>query len=427
MRVLYVCRLFTGLEHSLHTRQWEPTGVPTIYRMMETLDRQANVSFVITRKDVGLGSFSTWNKREDQLLQIAGLNHSIWVLAGEERFPLWLGRRIRSALREVRQFVLICLEIWRFRPDVIYADHSNSLAAGVLARVVNIPVVYRLMGVYPAMRRALTDARLSQRILRWCYRAPYSLVVCTQDGSGVENWLGRALRPGVRLEVLLNGVTVGAQPEMVDKRIGAIPSDKVRILYIGKLEKYKGCYEFAEAMLRVRHMRPGVVHGIIIGIGNERESLVKRIAQAGAASDFTFIDRLPHTQISAAHRQADVYVSLNWVGNLSNANLEAMALGECIVFPESDPEMGIDVVTDRLLGNAGIPRISRKDPVNALVEILIHLCDHPGDRTKIGRAVGSMVSKCLQTWEQRIRYEYSLIEALAGKTKCCPAGGASGR
>ncbi len=37
-KILYVCRLFNGLETSVKSRKWNPTGVPTIYKIIETLD-----------------------------------------------------------------------------------------------------------------------------------------------------------------------------------------------------------------------------------------------------------------------------------------------------------------------------------------------------------------------------------------------------
>ena len=36
-KILYVCRLFNGLEQSVIEGKWSPTGVPTIFRMIEKL------------------------------------------------------------------------------------------------------------------------------------------------------------------------------------------------------------------------------------------------------------------------------------------------------------------------------------------------------------------------------------------------------
>ena len=39
LKVLYVCRLFSGLEESINNRRWRPTGVPTIYRVIDKLKK----------------------------------------------------------------------------------------------------------------------------------------------------------------------------------------------------------------------------------------------------------------------------------------------------------------------------------------------------------------------------------------------------
>ena len=48
MNIIFVTRLFSGLEKSFITKKWSPTGVPTIYKMIEALDRTCNVQFLFT-------------------------------------------------------------------------------------------------------------------------------------------------------------------------------------------------------------------------------------------------------------------------------------------------------------------------------------------------------------------------------------------
>jgi hypothetical protein len=48
------------------------------------------------------------------------------------------------------------------------------------------------------------------------------------------------------------------------------------------------------------------------------------------------------------HARTRIYVSLNKLGNLSNANLESFMAGLCVVIPEADPTEGVDVATDAL-------------------------------------------------------------------------------
>ncbi len=79
MRILYVVRLFSGLEDGLRERAWRPRGVPTIYRMIEALDRSAHdVRFVFTCKDVD----SAWPHGAHQSFAVEGLTHPVTVLVG---------------------------------------------------------------------------------------------------------------------------------------------------------------------------------------------------------------------------------------------------------------------------------------------------------------------------------------------------------
>ena len=39
MKILYVSRLFSGLAEGIRDRRWDPRGVPTVYRLLEALDK----------------------------------------------------------------------------------------------------------------------------------------------------------------------------------------------------------------------------------------------------------------------------------------------------------------------------------------------------------------------------------------------------
>ena len=56
MKILYLCRLFDGFETSLLKRKWIPSGVPTIYKLIEKLDKEnLECKFVIS--DLGTGIY----------------------------------------------------------------------------------------------------------------------------------------------------------------------------------------------------------------------------------------------------------------------------------------------------------------------------------------------------------------------------------
>jgi hypothetical protein len=207
MKILYAVRMFSGLQTSLAAGRWQPTGVPTIYRMIEALDRGPDAPvFVLACKDI----YVDWPERRDRVLALDGLRHPVRVLAGRRRFPPWL-QAVGGPLRELAHAWSIA-RLWRReRPDLVYLDHANVFVAGWLALTTRARIVFRVMGVYPVMRAALDGGGIGHRLLRWCYRRRFALVVCTQDGSGVEPWLDRALAPGVPRVGLLNGLDAAPQ------------------------------------------------------------------------------------------------------------------------------------------------------------------------------------------------------------------------
>ena len=49
LKVLYICRVFSGLAKSMKEKRWQPTGVPTIYKMIEKIDKlSVSSKFIFT-------------------------------------------------------------------------------------------------------------------------------------------------------------------------------------------------------------------------------------------------------------------------------------------------------------------------------------------------------------------------------------------
>src|SRR5690606_35263498 len=129
-----------------------------------------------------------WPERADRTIMLDGLRHPVRVLAGRRRFARWL-QPLGGPLRELAHVRAIGRLYRREQPDLVYLDHANVFVAGWLALTTRARIVFRVMGVYPVMRAALDGGGLARRLLRWCYRRRFALVICTQDGSGVEPWL----------------------------------------------------------------------------------------------------------------------------------------------------------------------------------------------------------------------------------------------
>lgn len=407
MKLLYVARLFSGLETSLREQRWQPSGVPTIFKMIEAFSRRATPLRLLFGRKSGHGS---WAPSRDMDLQVAGLSAECRVLAGAEYFPAALGP-LRRWLGELRQIGITLLEVWRFRPHLIYVDHGNVWVAGILARWCRVPVVFRVMGVYPAMREALTAGRPAAAILRWCYRAPYAAVICTQDGSGIEPWLEAALDPAVPRHALVNGVDLKAATGGSGAAGFAPPAGRVVAGFLGKLEYTKGSDEFVAGFLKAWQRNPDL-HALIVGAGSRATAMREAIAAAGASDHATFIQHMPHAQVLQTLHAVDIYVSLNRFGNLSTANLEAMRVGLCMIFPQSQLATGVDEVTDRLLPPETVVRIASSDDIDGLATALLRLSRDAAERKARAEATQKAAAQFVGDWPQRIDAELSILADL---------------
>jgi len=418
MKILYICRVFTGLETSLASGVWAPTGVPTIYKVMEGLaESKHETNFVLTARGIGADYDTAWTNRDDMNVTLDGFPAQLRVLAGEHRYPNWFGR-VRGPLTDRRHLREIRHLYHDIQPDLVYVDRAHARAGAFLARRDGAKVLFRVMGVYPSMWEALEGKRRAHRRERDAYHAPFAQVICTQDGSGGEYWMEQALADGVPRTMMLNGHARPNAPATESLQLAGIPNEQTVVLFVGRLEWNKGAEPFIDAMLALPATQAERTHAVIIGTGQQKDMLTERVRNAGAEGRITFIDRLPHSEIRAAHARADIYVSLNRLGQLSNANLEVMSDGHCMVIPEARPEQKIDLITRELIPDDAVLRIPTDErQIQALVEAIVELSNDPDRRTSMTANLKAAAGKFIPSWDDRIAEEIGMLEMAAG----CPA------
>jgi glycosyltransferase involved in cell wall biosynthesis len=408
MRILYVSRLFSGLAEGIRDRRWDPRGVPTVYRLLEALDQsEHDLRIVFTVKDDAVG----WEGTETQTFPIGGFGREITVIPQRARWRAGFGRA-RGYLREIDQYRDIRKLSDDFAPDIAYFDRVNIYPAALLARWTTVPVVWRVMGVPPAMHDMLDLGGPIARLTRWAYRAPFAMVPCSRDGSGGEQWMDRALAPSTPRRMMLNGVDIKETTPLAAESEALFDGPETKILFVARLVEDKGCIEFVDAVSAALRAAPGRFRAIIAGSGPFAEQMRERAQSAGHADHFHFLGQLPHDEVLSLQRECDIYVSLNQMCNLTNANLEAMRTGVCMIIPASPGIRGIDVDTDKLMPPDTIWRIPDASDTQSLSDALIQLDSEPDERNRRARATFEQAAKFIPTWAERIGEEIEMLEQL---------------
>ena len=408
---MMLVRLANGFRESIERGKWSPSGTPAIARLIERLDRGPEaLSLMLTR---GLAPDAGQNLRNLRARQkrIEGLQTPVTVLAeGPHRYS-GIGFWLREAVHLLHAWV----RALRFKPDIIYIDRSNILAGAVLARFGPAPVVLRLMGVPPELRKILSGEQFARRIFRWAYRSPFAQVVSTLDGSRAVDFMEQALGARVERSVMLNGVDskllAGEPPDV----LRSIPEDRVVVTFLGRVEALKGAKLFVDALLALPGANEGLIHGLIVGEGGLTNELKAKVDKAGASNRITFAGSLRHDEVNQAHGRSDIYVSLNRQGHLSNATLEAMAHNVPVVIQDlAPPDDGMDEF-ESLVPRQAFRVISSAASAGELAALLVELAKNKTERAKMAEALEKFAGQNLVSWDQRIEREVALLSRAAGR------------
>lgn len=403
MRVLSLCRLFSGLAECLERGVWQPSGVPAIDKVLQGLaaDPGTQPLTLFAVKDAPLAKRFPI-RRDLSLPEIGPACILPWRSVGE--------RRLSLLATEADHALAALAAVRRFRPDVVYATYAHIVPAALIARLGLAPVVLRMMGIFPH-HRALAKGGLSP--YRALLRAPFAHVICTEDGSDPSAVLPHLLAPGVPSSVLLNGVD---RPSVDRAEVTALKAahglgSRPVVLYVGRLEPYKGCLDFVHAALAMLKRDPACADFVLIGDGPCRAELDAMRQQAGAAADrIHLVGAVPSRQVPAWQKAADVYVSLNRNGNLSNANLEALAMGTCVLIPSADAAANIDSSTACLLPPDVVLRYDRHSVVDSLSATLSELLTDPARMVGLGQAAGKLAEGLVRPWPERVAREIAILK-----------------
>jgi glycosyltransferase involved in cell wall biosynthesis len=210
--------------------------------------------------------------------------------------------------------------------------------------------------------------------------------------------------------MMINGVDPAETSPLAPPLRSQLEGPEKKILFVARLVEDKGCIEFVDAVSMALKAAPGRFRAIIAGSGPFAERMRERAQREGHGERFHFLGQVPHDEILSLQRYCDIYVSLNRMCNLTNANLEAMRTGMCMIIPASPGIRGIDVDTDALMPPDTIWRIADSDDAQGLSEALIRLESNPDERARRAQATFTQAEKFIPTWSERINEELKMLE-----------------
>jgi glycosyltransferase involved in cell wall biosynthesis len=407
VRVLFLARLFAGLKSGLAKGQWEPGGVPAIYRLIEGLAADRDVELL-----------SAFSVKEPDARFPSVVRQDIPVIGDTMILPYGTpfgagARRANAAWNEAAQTSRMLMMAARFKPDVVYANYTNILPASLLARA-GYRVVLRLMGVQSHHRDIAAG---KAPFFRWQMQSRFAHVVCTEDGSDPAALIPKLVRADTPWTVRLNGCDAKALPEdqvrpfRVETGLGARPV----VLFLGRLEPYKGAVEFIDAAIAMLRAMPDAADVVVVGDGPLRGEMEARVNAANLNGLVRFTGAQPHARVNLYLNAADIYVSTNMYGNLSNANLEALAAGACLVLPTSDPALPLDTVTDRLIPSDTAKRYDRNALPQSLADELCRLIRSPDEIVRCRVSTDSLARQLIRPWSEVVASDIALLKSVAAQ------------
>jgi len=418
MNILLATRLYSGFETSLEKKIWEPEGVPTIYNLINHLDNTYNLSIVFTSKDSGPTYSSKWKKKNDLNINLIGLKANIKVLAGIYYFPNFFSKKFSMILRDLRQSLCLIIQIFLKKPDLIYFDAANiSIAYLTSILFPKKIIILRVLGVDPYLWSILKSKRLISRIYKFLFKGNFSAVIGTQDGSGTEFWLDKILNKKVPKYVLLNGVdSIINNNSTTNKELKIKKNNqkKIVILFVGRLEEYKGIRIFVQAVINTIQISNKNIQAIIVGNGSLYEDMLDLIKSNACSENFIFMKNIPHTKVLHFHTISDIYVSTNKDGNLSNANLEAINSNDCMIIPLPRKNEFIDIETESLIGNSVV--YFNINDNNDLTNKILYLVNNPNIINNMKNKILKIKITFIKTWDERIEEELNILMEIYKKS-----------
>ncbi|MGP9539872.1 glycosyltransferase [Brachybacterium sp. AOP43-C2-M15] len=276
------------------------------------------------------------------------------------------------------------------RPAILHgaSNHWNGLAAVKTGRLLGIPSVYEVRGLWEVTRGSRDPEWGRSDQYRYLARmesdaASGASRVLTITGALKSELVDRGV-DAEKITVVPNGVdtdrfTPTPRDEELAESLGV--SGRTVIGYVGSVVDYEGLDLLLDAVRALRRLHDGF-HVLIVGDGAALESLRAKSAADGLDDVVTFTGRVPHTEVERYYSLVDITpfprLPLPVCEMVSPLKpFEAMAMGKAVI--ASDVAALAEIVTP---GTNGL--LHTKGEAESLTEQLRTLLEDPALMASLG-------------------------------------------
>ncbi len=403
MKVLFITSFYSALRKSVYEKSWNPEGMPAISKLFEKLHKtnilfdsilinNDNNNYKIVKVKPFIADFHILNKPN--------------ILSKLDNVLVF---KIFSNLAfSISNFIFSYRLCKKNNYNIIYVDRANVFIGALFKIFTQKKVVLRLHGITTHFVLFKNRYYKIRNFIRYySFKVKFDHIISSEDGTPVFQFLEKYTSPSTPKTVMLNGISKKSFCNSIDIRkkhniLQGIPI----ILFVGRLEADKGIHEFVKSIIKLNELNQKFF-AIIIGDGTYFYSIKNTL------KDFPNIilnGSIPHADIYSYYLVSDIYVSLNYLGNLSNTVLEALYGQNCIVSFKPDYNESRDLSTNKYL-NGGIITIDRYNCEVELTKELEHLITNPNVVQKNKDQSSLLANKILLDWEERIEKEIEILKS----------------
>jgi len=391
-KIAIILQFYSGLNKVTDTGHWEHYGSPAYYNFIRKLNLDEELDYQIFFLSTKLSK-----KNISGEVSIDNLKRSIVIVPYyffiDERY-FFHSKKVNFIYNKIRQYFFIIKKCKSVR--FYYTDRDNLLFASIVLLLTNKKTLTRLLGVTKSLYDHLTvKNNIYSKMIKWVFRNKNSYFICSNDGSYAE--LTDKLVNDNRFFLLFNGVNKNTHNLYKSKK----SSEKIRVVYISRIEENKGHYDFIK-FIKNFNLKENL-EVIFIGDGSLKKEYSKLVNQLKLENIIHFYGRIKHESVTSQLKKSDLFLSLNYDGSFGNGVLEAAQLSLPIVTLLHPGCLTEEVYSFKVIKN-------NKNLYKELLSFFTDFISSPELRKAMSANSYNFSKKNLISWEDRIDKELYFIK-----------------